>query len=24
MIAAVGLIYIFPGIVTALPRQMMG
>jgi TRAP-type C4-dicarboxylate transport system permease large subunit len=24
MIAAVGLIYLFPGIVTALPRQMMG
>jgi tripartite ATP-independent transporter DctM subunit len=24
MVAAVGLIYLFPGIVTALPRQMMG
>jgi len=24
MIAAVGLIYLFPGIVTALPKQMMG
>jgi TRAP-type C4-dicarboxylate transport system permease large subunit len=24
MIAAVGLIYLVPGIVTALPKQMMG
>jgi TRAP-type C4-dicarboxylate transport system permease large subunit len=24
MVAAVGLIYLFPGIATALPKQMMG